>query len=96
MKNQSPEQVARDNIDKMLRASGWAVQEKTAIDFSEGDGQAVKEYTTDVGPADYVLFVDRTPVGVVEAKKETLGQNITIAEDQTSGYASAKLKWVAS
>ena len=36
--NQNPEQIARDRIDRMLHASGWAVQEKTAIDFSEGNG----------------------------------------------------------
>ena len=94
--NQNPEQIARDRIDRMLHASGWAVQEKTAIDFSEGNGQAVKEYTTDVGPADYVLFVDGKPVGIVEAKKETLGQNITTIEDQTKDYAHAKLKWIGN
>lgn len=94
MTNQNPEQIARDKIDAMLRASGWAVQDKGAIDFNQGEGQAVREYTTDNGPADYVLFVDRKPVGVVEAKKKTLGQNITTAEDQTLGYSKAKLKWI--
>ena len=92
--NQNPEQIARDRIDAQLRAAGWAVQDKDAIDFNEGEGQAVREYTTDSGPADYVLFVDRKPVGVTEAKKETLGQNITTVEDQTKDYADAKLKWV--
>lgn len=94
MTNQNPEQIARDNIDAQLRASGWAVQDKTAINFNEGEGQAVREYTTDTGPADYVLFVGKTPIGVIEAKKETLGHKITTVEDQTSEYASAKLKWV--
>jgi type I restriction enzyme R subunit len=94
MPNQNPEQIARDRIDAQLRAAGWAVQDKDAIDFNEGEGQAVREYTTDCGPADYVLFVDRKPVGVTEAKKETLGHNITTVEDQTKDYATAKLKWV--
>ncbi|MBL9155791.1 MAG: DEAD/DEAH box helicase family protein [Verrucomicrobiales bacterium] len=92
--NQTPEQVARDRIDDQLRAAGWVVLDKGAIDFSVGQGQAIREYTTDFGPADYVLFVDRQPVGVIEAKKETLGQNITTVEDQTGEYAAAKLKWV--
>ena len=87
--NQNPEQIARDRIDAQLRAAGWAVQDKDAIDFNEGEGQAVREYTTDSGPADYVLFVDRKPVGVTEAKKETLGHNITTVEDQTKDYATA-------
>jgi hypothetical protein len=94
MPNQNPEQKARDAIDAQLRASGWAVQDKNAFDSKEGAGQAVREYTTDSGPADYVLFVDKKAVGVIEAKKETLGQNITTVEDQTKDYSVAKLKWI--
>lgn len=92
--NQNPEQVARDSIDGQLLASGWTVQDKDAINFSLGQGQAVREYVTDTGPADYVLFVDDQPVGVIEAKRETLGHTITTAETQTAEYASAKLKWI--
>jgi len=92
--NQNPEQKARDRIDAQLRACGWAIQDKNAFNQNEGEGQAVREYITDSGPADYVLFVDRKPIGIIEAKKETLGQNITTAEDQTKDYADAKLKWV--
>jgi type I restriction enzyme, R subunit len=91
-RNQSPEQIARDNIDRMLEASGWKVQDKKAINFAAGPGIAVKEYQTDIGPADYVLFVDQTAVGVIEAKPESWGQNITTVEDQSAGYAEAKLK----
>ncbi|MCX6846556.1 MAG: DEAD/DEAH box helicase family protein, partial [Verrucomicrobia bacterium] len=91
---QNPEQIARDAIDAQLRASGWAVQNKNAFNPNEGEGQAVREYTTDSGPADYVLFVDRKAVGVIEAKKETLGHNITTVEDQTKEYAVSKLKWI--
>lgn len=92
--NQNPEQIARDAIDAQLRASGWAVQAKDDWNHHEAEGQAVREYTTDTGPADYVLFIDGKPVGVIEAKKETLGANITAVEDQTADYAAAKLKWV--
>jgi type I restriction enzyme R subunit len=92
--NQNPEQLARDQIDAQLKVAGWAVQAKNAINFHEGKGQAVREYVTDSGPADYVLFVDGKPVGVIEAKKETLGQNITMVEEQTAEYGAAKLKWV--
>jgi len=92
--NQNPEQIARDRIDALLNASGWAVQGKKAINFNAGLGIAVREYQTDVGPADYVLFVDKQAVGVIEAKKAELGQNITTVELQTESYAAAKLKWV--
>ena len=92
--NQNPEQQARDNIDRMLRQAGWAVQANNAINFNAGLGQAVREYQTDVGPADYVLFVNRKAVGVIEAKREEEGQRLTIHERQTEGYAVARLKWV--
>jgi type I restriction enzyme, R subunit len=59
-----------------------------------GTGQAVREYQTDTGPADYILFVDRKPVGVIEVKTENHGHKITAVEEQTAEYASAKLKWV--
>ena len=93
-KNRTPEQQARDNIDLMLEQAGWKVQSKKKIDFSAGFGIAVREYQTDVGPADYVLFIDKKPVGVVEAKQEEWGQKITTVEEQSAGYAAAKLKWV--
>ncbi|MCY4593178.1 MAG: DEAD/DEAH box helicase family protein [Bryobacterales bacterium] len=92
--NQTPEQAARAKIDRMLLESGWIVQDKTKIDFSAGLGIAVREYQTDVGPADYALFVDKKAVGVVEAKPEDWGHKITTVEEQSGGYASAKLKWV--
>ncbi len=92
--NQNPEQIARDNIDKMLDDAGWKVQKKDEIDFNAGLGIAVREYQTDVGPADYVLFVDKKAVGVIEAKREEIGQKITEVEKQTEGYANARLQWV--
>ena len=92
--NQTPEQAARDKIDKQLSQAGWLVQDNKKIDFSVGPGIAVREYQTDVGPADYVLFVDKKPTGVVEAKREDWGHKITTAEEQSTAYASANLKWV--
>lgn len=67
--NQNPEQQARDNIDAQLKQAGWTVQAKNKIDLSVGTGQAVREYQTDVGPADYALFVGKKAGGIVEAKK---------------------------
>ena len=93
-KNQNPEQIARDQIDALLLESGWVVQSKKEINFNAGQGVAVREYQTDAGPADYVLFVDKTAVGVIEAKPEEWGHKITIVEPQSAGYAAAKLKWI--
>ena len=92
--NQNPEQLARDTIDQLLAQAGWVVQSAKKIDFNAGAGQAVREYQTDVGPADYVLFVDKKAVGVIEAKRAEEGQHLTAHEAQTEGYAAAKLKWV--
>ncbi len=92
--NQNPEQIARDQIDAQLTAAGWVVQAKKKINFSAGLGVAVREYQTSVGPADYILFVEGKPVGVIEAKAETAGHQITMVESQTEGYANAQLKWV--
>ena len=94
MRNQTPEQLARDKIDAMLLASGWVVQPKNKINLNAGLGEAVTEYQTDVGPADYVLFVDKKPVGVIEAKREEEGVHLTAHEEQSEGYASAKLKYL--
>jgi type I restriction enzyme R subunit len=92
--NKNPEQISRDAIDKRLRASGWAVQSIRGIDHDAAAGVAVKEYTTSVGPADYALFSKRKPLGVVEAKPDSWGVKITTVEEQSSGYATAQLKWV--
>ncbi len=63
------EQLARRNIDEMLRLAGWSVQDAKVIDFLVSRGVAVREFPLKAGFADYMLFVDRQAVGVVEAKK---------------------------
>ena len=57
-KNQNPEQIARDQIDERLAEAGWSVQTMKTLNWSAGRGVALREYQTDTGPADYVLFVD--------------------------------------
>jgi type I restriction enzyme, R subunit len=92
--NQNPEQIARDEIDKQLTACGWIVQDKKHINLRAGLGVAVCEYQTNVGPADYVLFVDGRPVGLIEAKREEEGMRLTMHEEQSVEYAQAKLKYI--
>jgi len=87
----TPEAKARQQIDKKLEQAGWLVQDWKKINLSANYGVAVREHPTDTGPADYVLFVDRKAVGIIEAKKdETI---LTIHEDQTLRYSVSKLKW---
>lgn len=92
--NQFPEQAARDNIDKQLRAAGWAVQDKDKIDWNECLGIAIRGYQTDIGPTDHVLFVERKPVGIIEAKKEEEGCKLISHETQAENYATSKLKYL--
>jgi type I restriction enzyme R subunit len=92
MANQNPEQIARDNIDKQLTACGWVIQSIKQVNLNAGIGVAVKEYLTDVGPADYVLFVEGKPCGVIEAKREEEGHRMNVHEGQGEEYANAKLK----
>lgn len=94
MTNQNPEQVARDIIDKKLKECGWVIQNKTKINLHQGLGVAVREYHTDSGPADYILFVDGKPMGVIEAKKKEEGYRMSDHEDQVEKYATAKLQYL--
>lgn len=86
-----PEQQARQTIDWMLTNAGWLVQSVKQFNPSAGLGVTVREYHTDNDPADYLLFIDRKPVGVIEAKKE--GVILTPVEEQTGKYASSRLRW---
>ena len=54
--NQNPEQRARDTIDEQLTLCGWKIQNKAKTNVQAS--VAVREYQTEVGLADYVLFVD--------------------------------------
>ncbi len=89
----TPEAKARQRIDRKLEQAGWAIQDLKGLNLAAGLGVAVREFPTDTGPADYVLFVDRQAVGVIEAKKDSAGENLTVTESQTERYATAQLKW---
>ncbi len=73
------ERVTRkQRIDPKLKASVWKV---VPFDpdkpLSAYEGCAVEEFPTDNGPADYALCVGGRILGIVEAKKLTLGpQNV--------------------
>ncbi|MDK2977400.1 MAG: type restriction enzyme subunit [Bacteroidales bacterium] len=87
----TPEQIAREKIDQMLISAGWVVQDMKDINLGASLGVIVREYPTETGPADYIMFVNRNPVGVIEAKKE--GTILTTVEEQSERYATSGLKW---
>lgn len=53
------------------------------------------EVKTSAGFADYVLYVNRKPVGIIEAKREKEAvQLVNLAENKSARYATAKLKYL--
>ena len=79
-----PEEEARKDIDKMLSASGWILQDYKDLNLGAGLGVAVREYPLSKDASDYALFIDRMPVGVVEAKPK--GWTLTGVTNQSDGY----------
>ena len=65
-----PEAKARKQIDELLRAAGWEVQDLEGLNLGASRGVAVREFPLKTGKADYLLFADRNPAGVVEAKAQ--------------------------
>ena len=67
----TPEQKAREVIDKKLEQSGWIVQDMSRPNLYAGLGVAFREFPTSTGPVDYALFIEGTPVGIIELKLRT-------------------------
>ena len=80
----TPEEAARQNIDRMLEESGWILQDYKNLNLGAGFGLAVREYPINREASDYALFIGRNPVGVVEAKPE--GWTLTGVTSQSDGY----------
>ncbi len=75
-------------IDPKLAASGWAIEEATrATPADVSAPTALTELPTHDGPADYGLCADALVLGVVEAKKLTIGPQgvLTQAERYSRG-----------
>ena len=84
----TPEQRARVNIDIVLGQAGWAVQDPGAVNLYTARGVAVREFRLKPGHgrADYLLYIDRQAVGVVEAKPE--GSTLKGVESQSEKYGA--------
>ena len=89
----SPEEKARLETDRKLELAGYVIQDMKEFDPTASLGVAVREYPTNNGEADYVLFIDRTPVGVIEAKATDKGEKLINAADQSLGYVKSGLKY---
>lgn len=81
------EQRARVLIDRQLEAAGWDVQDKKAMNLFASIGVAVREVVMKRGHGrvDYLLYVDKAVVGVIEAKPQ--GTPLSGVEWQSAMYA---------
>lgn len=85
--NLTPEERARDLIDQQLTLAGWSVVDRSHIDLVSHQGVAVREVimAAEAGRADYILYVNRAMVGVIEAKPQ--GKTLSDVEWQSRRYA---------
>jgi type I restriction enzyme R subunit len=85
-----PEERARQRIDQLLHEAGWAVQDVQELNLGAALGVAVREFPLESGSADYLLFIDRKAVGVVEAKPQ--GTTLSGVADQSGKYIAGLSK----
>lgn len=78
---------ARVRIDQQLTQAGWKVQDKRDLNLFAGQGIAVREVVMKPGHGrvDYLLYVDKAVVGVIEAKP--MGTPLSGVEWQSAMYA---------
>lgn len=81
-------------IDGKLSSCGWRVVPFSSVPLAEMNHCAIEEYPTANGPADYALCLDGQIVGIVEAKKLTLGpQNVlSQAERYSKGISQPEIQ----
>lgn len=90
----TPEQIARQKIDRMFEEAGWAVvdrdhfsPEDTAVAVEEGLLNGNLE-------ADYLMFINGKAVGVLEAKREEVDVTSSIVCEQAEHYTRSVPSWV--
>ena len=84
----TPEERARRNIDNMLGAAGWCIQNHSEHNTAAALGVAVCEYPLKADQrADYLLFINGAAVGVIEAKPE--GTTLSGALQQAERYRAS-------
>jgi type I restriction enzyme, R subunit len=89
----TPEQKAREEIDRQLAACGWVVQDHKAMNIMASVGVAVREFPLKTGFADYLLYADGKVIGLAEAKPE--GHTLSGVEIQSSKYTGSGKTYTA-
>jgi len=88
----TPEEEARELIDELLSSAGWSVQDYQKENFGASLGIAVREFQLKTGAADYLLFVNRKVVGVIESKP--LGHTLGGVDYQSEKYVEGLVGWI--
>ena len=83
----TPEELARQDIDRQLALCGWTVQSRSEMNISAATGVAVREFVMLTGEADYLLYAAGKAIGVVEAKPK--GHPLIGVETQSAKYVGA-------
>lgn len=89
-----PEQLARQHIDELLVNAGWVIQDYRKLNLGESRGIALREVPLTSGTCDYLLIVDRIPLGIIEAKRE--GTLLSGVADQSGHYAAHLPEFLAA
>ena len=79
-----PEEEARQQIDLLLEAADWTVQNYRELNLGASLGVVVRDFPLKSGTADYLLFLDRKAAGVIEAKAK--GATLRGVSEQTGKY----------
>jgi len=82
-----PEEKARQDIDNLLELAGWKVQDLQELNLNASSGVAVREFPLQNGIADYLLFIDKKAVGVIEAKPQ--GTTLSGVAEQSQAYITS-------
>lgn len=78
----------KKRIDEKLKSSilNWVIIHNSKVnDYTKLSNHAVEEYPTETGPADYALFVEGKLLGIIEAKKISVGAGNVL--EQAKRYA---------
>jgi type I restriction enzyme, R subunit len=83
----TPEDLAREHIDRALENAGWKVQDYKSANLRASRGVVLRSFPLQSGHgfADYLLYLDGKAAGVVEAKKE--GFPLIGVEIQSAKYS---------
>lgn len=92
----TPETKARIKIDEKLIEAGYIVQDMSEFNPAASLGVAVREFPTSSGHVDYLLFINKIPCGVIEAKASKKAESLTSVAEQSKRYIESDLKFIKS